>query len=208
MTKFRTTIFLLAVTLALASCRTPPPILTITEHNCVMVPDLTTAKPILLKTDTPARVTIDDKTACLQPVGETPRLYAVFKLPQESTTPYFLSVSSEARGRGVLAPYLVLLDANGAVLRHIAHDKFTFRGTTLNTAFHPQSGETYLLVASDPEFVGQQSSGIVASTQTAAAATGTGGFFVMTMGREQTQSITRAHSGIISVSAEPMPNPR
>lgn len=204
MVSTRAPILLLA--LLLAACKTPPPILTIAERSCAMVPDLTMAQPILLKADTSAKVTIDEKTACLQPAGESPRLYAVFTLPQASP-PYFLSVSSEARGRGVLAPYLVLLDTNGTVVREIAHDKFMFRGSTLNTAFHPQTGETYLLVASDPAMVGQTTTGLVASAHTTAVSTGTG-VFVMGIGREGIQTLTRAHSGIIAVSAELLPQPR
>lgn len=194
---------LLPVLLLMACAKPPPPLLTITAQNCVATPALSLALPVLLKADTPTKATLDDTTACLQPAGQSPRLYAVFSLPQASV-PYFLSVSSQIRGRGVLAPYVVLLDGTGTVRREISHDNFMFRGSSLYTAFHPQVGEQYLLVASDPNVIGQKSSGIVGVVQTTTVATGTG-FFMMNTGRESTQTLTRAHGGVVEVAAELIP---
>lgn len=205
----RAPIPLLLIALSLAACplRAPPPLLTIGERNCAMAPDLATAVVVPLKSDSPAKVVIDENTACLQPANEPPRLYAVFVMPQ-STEPFFLSVTSMAYGRGLLAPHISLLNADGNIIREISHDRFLVRGNSLNTSFRPQGDETFLVVTSDPAVVGEKSSGIVASTQTSTVATGTGGFFMMSTGRESVQTLTRAHNGIITVSAELLPQPR
>lgn len=197
------------VALLAGACVTdqPPPLLTITERACEATPDLSAAHPLVLKADSPVKVTMDFGTACLQPAGEARRLYAVFRLPA-SSEPFSLSVTSEARGLGVFAPYLLLLDETGAQRRAISHDRFLFRGNTLQAGFRPQPGETYLLVASDPDVVGQKTKGIVGNTNMAAVPVGTGGgMMYIYSGSETTRSITRAHSGIISVSADPLPKP-
>lgn len=194
--------------LFVAACITdqPPPLLTITQSVCAATPDLSAAYPVLVKTDSPAKVTMDHGTACLQPPGGARRLYAVFRLPTSAAEPFSLSVTSEARGLGVFAPYLVLLDENGVERRVIPHDRFLFRGNTLQAGFRPLPGETYLLVASDPEVVGQQTTGIVGSVNATPVSTGYSTFIIYT-GIEATRSVTRAHSGIITVAANPLPKP-
>lgn len=196
------------VALAAAACvrNQPPPLLTISERACAPVPDLSAAFPVPIKTDSAAKVAMDNGAACLQPAGEARRLYAVFRLPT-SNEPFSLSVTSTARGLGVFAPYLLLLDETGAQRRAIPHDRFVFRGNTLQVGFRPQPGETYLLVASDPDVVGQETKGIVGGTNMTAVPMGTGGVLYIYSGNETTQSITRAHSGVITVSANPLPKP-
>lgn len=184
----------------------PPPLLTLTESVCAATPDLSAAHPVLIKTDSPAKVAMDHGTACLQPSGGARRLYAVFRLPTSAAEPFSLSVTSVARGLGVFAPYLVLLDENGVERRVIPHDRFLFRGNTLQAGFRPLPGETYLLVASDPEVVGQQTTGIVGHVQATPVSTGYSTFMIYT-GTEATRSVTRAHSGIITVAANPLPKP-
>jgi hypothetical protein len=196
------------VALIAVACVTnqPPPLLTISERACAAAPDLSGAFPVVLKTDSAAQVIMDHDTACLQPAGEARRLYAIFRLPT-SDEPFSLSVTSVARGLGVFAPYLLLLDANGVQRRTIPHDRFLFRGNTLQAGFRPQPGETFLLVASDPDVVGQETKGIVGNTNMSAVPVGTGGMIYIYSGTETTRSITRAHSGIITVSANPLPKP-
>jgi hypothetical protein len=183
----------------------PPPLLTLGDRACVPEPDLAAAHAVPFKSDSPATVTFDEKSPCLQPPDEAARLYAVFRLPTAGE-PFSLAVTSQARGVGVLAPYLVLLDEQGKPVRGIAHDRFIFRGSSLYAGFRPQPGESYLLVASDPAAVGQETSGIVGNVQASAVYTGYGSFTMYT-GSESTQRITRAHSGIITVSADPLPKP-
>lgn len=178
----------------------PPPLLTISDKGCVAAPDLATALPIPLKSDSPVKAVFDAKTACLKPDGGAPRLYAAFVLP-ESPEPFFLSVTSKSNGRGVLAPHLTLLDSNGKMVREIAYDKFLFRGNGLNTAFRPQEGEKFIVITSEPAVVGQSSSGIVASIQTTTVPAGAG-YFMMNTGREGIRTLVREHGGTVTISAE------
>ncbi len=181
-----------------------PPMLTINTANCVATPDLGSAHPVTVKDA--ASVAFDDTTPCLQPSGAVARLYTVFLLP-ESDAPRSIFVKSVPRGQGVVAPHVMVLDQEGKPIREIPHDRFLSRGGSLQAGIRMQTGERYLLVASNPETVGHSSSEIVADIQQTMVATGTGGYFFVNTGKETVRKLTRAHGGTIVVSAELVPMP-
>lgn len=217
MSRFRKADVLFAITLMLASCHIPP-IVTTVQQYCESLPDLTMAKQITTGILGGATIDFDDKSACLQPEGESPKLYAVFRLPQHVTGRYYISVNSVPGLRGnLITPHLILLNEHGSVQRRMTPDNFVFRGTSLNTKFYPHTGDTYLLVTSDPHSIGQISPQIIASTYKFTRKTPTnvdnkGKIETITTeetrGRERVELLTRAHNGTISVSAEMLPQPR
>lgn len=196
-----TALGVMAMTAIGCVAKAPPPMLTVNTANCAIAPDLRSAHPVTVKDA--ASVVFDDATPCLQPTGGVARLYAVFLLP-ESSAPLSIFVKSVPRGQGVVAPHVVVLGQDGKPTREISHDRFLSRGGSLQVGIRMQTGERYLLVASNPETVGQSSSEIVGSTQQTMVPVGTGFVFVTT-GQETVRSLTRAHGGTIVVSAELVP---
>jgi hypothetical protein len=192
-----------AMAIAVSGCarNSTPPMLSINAINCRATPDLGSALPVTLKDET--EVVFDENTACLQPSGSAARLYAVFQLP-ESTDPLAISVKSVQRGRGIVAPYIVLLDENGKPTREMPHDRFMFRGSSLQLGIRPRQNERYLLVASDPNYVGLETSGIVGNVQQTMAG-GPSAYFMVSTGQETLHRVTRAHGGTIIISAELLP---
>src|SRR5690348_6162294 len=67
---------------------------------------------------------------------------------------------------------------------------------------HP--GERYLIVASDPDSVGQRVMQIAGSTQGTTTMVGTG-FVSIHTGSENTRHLTFAHNGTVTVALQPIP---
>ena len=204
----------LIATASLLGCTTapaPPPILTLDARICAARPDLAAARKLPLEgssengSRSPEGVTVnlDASTACLKPAGGDKRVYVLFQLP-DSTVPYIITVTSTPVGTGLLSPYVEMLDAQGTVVREAPRDSFMFHGMALRVGLRSHPGERYLLVASDPKSVGQTVSQIIEGTQTTMASTGTVVFTIHT-GSDTTTTLTYAHSGSVTVMAEPVP---
>ncbi len=185
-----------------SACTTPPPppVLSLAGRQCVSQLDFSTAKPVPLSD--PVKVTLDDKTACIENNGSGKVEYVAFDLPQVAV-PYLLSVTSTPIGDGVLSPRLTLLDSDGKTLREVPNDAFLPHGASLRAGLRPHPGERYLIVSSDPSTIGQTNSHIVDGTQM----TQTGGPIIIQVhtGFENTVSLTNAYNGTVSVAAMPMP---
>jgi hypothetical protein len=195
-----------AVLVCLAGCanRSLPPTLTLEGNACAAQPDLAGATPLPLDPDKPVTVTVDAAASCLQPDKGEKRSYATFLLP-ETAAPYLVSVTSSLRGRTLLSPRLLILDAQGHVLRERSRETFTFRGTSLYAGMRAYPGDRYLIVESDPETVGQQVTQINSNSQTNAVATGAGGVLFWGAGADARQSFTYTHNGTLVVTARPLP---
>ena len=192
--------------LLLAACATPlpavPPELSLDGHVCASSPALASAQPVPFDAEKNVSAELD-ASVCLNAGDGTRSTYAVFKLP-EVETPYLLRVASAPLGQTILSPRLVLLDADGRVLRERSRDTFLFHGPALYTALRAHPEERYLVVASDPATVGRKVSYVAGSVQQNMAPAGPVIFLYYT-GNEQTNSLVYAHNGKVTVSAQPLP---
>lgn len=196
---------LLLSALAAACTHPPPPTVNLAGRSCVPEPDLPGARPVALGGDS-VKVALDDAAACWQPAGQPGSVYAVFRLPAASDA-YLVWVTSEPIGEGLFSPRMLMLDEQGVVRREIARDVFTFHGATLRAGLRTRPGEAFLIVASDPQTVGQQVSQL-ASVISTSSVSSRGVTSTYTTGQDVTRTMTYAHNGKIIVSAEPVPQPR
>ncbi len=190
---------------ALAACMPkppPPPILSLEGRQCTPLPDLTTAKPLLVD-DKAVSVTLDDKTGCLDVHAAKKLVYVAFDLPA-APAPYLLSVTSTPIGEGLFSPRLTLLDAAGKPVREIPADAFLPHGSALHAGLRPHDGERYLIVSSDPETIGQSKSQIAEFIQVTGAYGG-GVYMQVHTGTEATATFTHAYNGTVTVAATSMP---
>jgi hypothetical protein len=190
--------------LALSACvAPPPPIVSLEGRDCTREPNLATAASLSLDPNKALTVKLDGSAACLQ-TGEGSRsAYAIFQLPQ-STDEYVVAVASAPLGRGLFSPHLLMLDANGSVLRELPRDSFLFHGPSLSAGIRARPAERYLIVASDPETVGRNVSQLAGNTQVTAGSSGLVYFQIHT-GSETTNTYTYAHNGTVTVFAHPLP---
>jgi hypothetical protein len=190
----------------LAACASPavPPILTLDGRPCAARPDLAAAHAVPLDARNPVELDLDADAACLEPGGGGRSAYVAFSLPT-SERPYLLTVTSAARGDTLFAPRLILLDAEGAVLREVPRDDFMFHGTSLYAGLRAAPAERYLVVASDASLVGQHVSHIVGQSRAIPVPVGIGAVAIINNGSEKQQVITYAHNGRVTVTAQPMP---
>jgi hypothetical protein len=149
-----------------------------------------------------AEVTFDTSSACLD-LGANKVAYKVFGLPP-SADPFLVSVDSRPLGQGLFAPVVQLLDIDGKVVREIPRDAFSFHGTDIYAGFRTHPGETYLVVASDPQSVGQQISKVMDTTSVTTAAAGPV-FISVHTGAESIPTFTYALNGMVTVVARPFP---
>lgn len=195
---------LLAALLAACATPAPPPIVSLDGRSCVASPDLAGARAVPLDARDPVKLDLDGGAACLEAGDGARSAYAAFRLPA-SEKQYLLTVTSTPLGDTLFAPRLLLLDANGAVLREVARDDFMFHGTSLYVGLRAAPAERYLVVASDARSVGLQVSHIIGESRTTPVPVGIGAVALIHSGSEKQQVITYAHNGRVTVSAQPMP---
>jgi hypothetical protein len=190
---------------ACAMTEGPPPLLGLDFEGktCAAFPDFARAKDLVVATDKPITAKIDENTPCLVDGSGERSAYAVFGLPS-SQEEYLVSVTSVPQGQTLLSPRVMMLDFMGGLLREVSNDSFTFRGTGLAIALRVRADERYLVVASDPESVGQEVSMIRSATMTTVVTTGYA-YVPINTGSESEISHTFAHNGSIIVAATPIP---
>ena len=189
----------------LAACASPavPPILSLDGRPCVARPDLAGAQPLPLDAGKAVKLDLDAGAACLERAGGR-STYVAFRLPS-AEQPYLLTVTSAALGDTLFVPRLMLLDAQGSVLREVSRDDFMFHGTSLYAGLRAQPAERYLIVASDAPSVGQRVSHIIGESRATPVPVGIGAVAIINSGSEKQQTITYAHNGRVTVTAQPMP---
>lgn len=180
----------------------PPPSISLAGKTCDATPGITAGQRTDLVMEKAAEVTFDNDSGCLD-IGANKVAYKVFGLPP-SVEPYLVSVDSRPLGQGLFAPVLQLLDVNGKVVREISRDAFSFHGTNIHAGFRTHAGETYLVVASDPQSVGQQISKVMDTTSVTTAAAGPV-FISVHTGAESVPTFTYALNGTVTVVARPVP---
>lgn len=190
---------------ALSACAptSPPPIITLGQRACAAVPDFTAAHPVPLDGASNVTVDIGKDTACWQRAKGGPSAYVLFALP-DSLSPYLLTVTSEAEGKTLFAPRVVMFDGFGRVLREMPRTSFQYHGTSLYLGVRVYPDEKYAMVASDPQVVGKTVAQVIDGTQQQYV---TSGFLTVTLhsGYEVTANLVYAVNGKVSVSAAPMP---
>lgn len=198
--------FALACAVALAACteRSMAPTTSLAQRVCTSALGLAEA-PALAFGAEPLRVIIDESSKCLQS-GETRRSFAVFRLPEVADS-YLLSVSSMMRGRTLLSPRLSLLAADGSLLREVGRDMFQFRGEALNVVIRSRPEERYVMVASDPDTVGQQHSQITAELRSTAIMVAPTAFVPINTGAESVKGLVFSHNGALEISVRWPPKP-
>jgi hypothetical protein len=198
--------YVVLMAIALGGCNhTPPPPARISLDglSCVASPVMTTAQSLPL--DEGKAVTVDLETVnnCLQGQDGSKSAYVLFALPASPTT-YLLTVKSIPVGSALFSPHLALLDTQGQLIREIKRDSFSFHGSALYVGIRAAPTDRYLLVASDPQSVGQTISQVAEGTETRTAY---GGVFYMqySVGSDASINLTYAHNGKVTVTAQPMP---
>lgn len=178
----------------------PPAVVDISQRSCdnhfaadrpLVVPD--DGKPLSLK--------FDDTTACYRLADGTQAVYRLVMLPPNSED-RTLTVSIGIAGPALMAPHLILLQADLAPDRELASDAFLFRGNQLTGALRVHASDRYLLVRSDTARVGVSSTRIQSTVTATMAATGTL-MIPISYGADTAQTLTYSHHGTVLVSLSP-----
>lgn len=177
----------------------PAPVLSLGDRICSPAPELGAAQRLELPSSKPQRLTIDSQSPCLDSEPDGRSSYAVFALP-ESPQPYQMDVASTPTGLSLFSPRLLLLDASGAVIRSVGRSQFQFRGGSLHGVVRMSGAERYVVIASDPQGIGETRQRI--QTSTSAVVTSVGTFY---SGNEAANTFTNAHNGVISIALRALP---
>jgi hypothetical protein len=183
----------------------PPPSVNLSALSCA--PSVSLEAPVALsfnpKKETVAALALDGSSKCLEEPSGAHSLYKLFALPEASDS-YLIMVTATPWGDTILAPRLMFLDAEGAIKRVTAPSDFVFRGNNLSALLRSHPGETYMVVASDPQALGATVTRITDSTQSQMFGAGRAFFYVHT-GSDTTAnlSLLPAGSGMIVISALP-----
>jgi hypothetical protein len=202
----------IACLVLLSACATNmavPPLLALPLDGraCATQPDLVAARALALATNKAVTVVVDDKAPCLADSSGQPSVYAIFTLPQ-AMEEFLVAVTSVPQGQTLFVPRVMMLDEAGRQLREVSRDTFVFHGPALYLGLRVRPAERYLVVASDPKFVGQQVSHIQSATMsnTYGTFTAAGAIYVnINTGSEAALDYTYAHNGSITVAATPVP---
>lgn len=188
--------------LATACTSTPPlppaPILSLANRVCDAAPDLSRATPLALDKNKPLQSDVNHLSPCWAMTDGGRSSYAVFGLPA-STKPYLLVVDSAPLGLTLFSPKLVLLDAAGRPLRTVLRDQAQFRGGSLTLFTRVHADERYVVVASEPQGIGELGQRIQSSLSVTATSVVT-----VYSGAETANTYTNAHNGQVTVSLRPL----
>ncbi|MGD1935197.1 MAG: hypothetical protein ACFB0Z_11950 [Candidatus Phaeomarinobacter sp.] len=191
--------FLSFIVSACAQDRGPAPILSVAQVGCLTEPDLGAAKALVVSDGeaTPLEFLVSGASPCLE-TGESVRsLFELVRLPEVDAA-FSIRVSAVPSSTGLFAPQLTILDADGIPLRQLPEEKYLFRGPKLTASARINAGERYLLIASNPERVGdrsQRTSAIINQYQSGGPI-----YFTVRTGSEFTKSVTYSHGGNVTVT--------
>ncbi len=149
-------------------------------------------------------VTLDASTACMRD-AEGASLYTAFALP-DTAAPYQVSVASETWGDQVFTPRMLLLGADGHVLRRVGRAAFVNRGGAVSALLRRRPGETFLVIASDVASVGHTEARLVESTQITPLPAGPVIVYAHT-GRDSLLVTRGSNTGRVRVAVRAIPPP-
>ena len=202
---------LVIVALAATGCasRGPVAITKIQNTGCDTAWKLDGAELVRLDTGRPETHRFDAASRCLAESDGAAASYAVFRLPRfrESWT---LEVDSQIDGRRLFAPEVLMLDAEGKLLRQLPYDRFTMRGdrTQAMVFFSEENAaERYVLVRSATQAVGRDERRVVSGSFMVPILTGIMPFLYM-QGTESEGAYTLAHDGLVNLWARSSHAPR
>lgn len=187
----------------LAACaqdKGPAPILSVAKTSCVAEPALSAAKPLTLSAEEtkPLEFLISGSSSCLETSEGVRSLFELVQLPQ-SVAPFSVRVAAVPSSSGLFAPQLTFLDSDGLPVRQISEEKFVFRGPKLTASALIRGEERYLLIASNPEVVGdrsQRTSSVINQYQGGGPV-----YFTVRTASEFTKSVTYSHGGNVTITA-------
>lgn len=199
---------IVAMAALLGGCATPDPgmtpITSIADRTCATAPDFSRAIPLLVdKKDSKLTSTKVDNTASCFADSRGPSTYVVFAIPP-LTGQYTIQVDSTPSGKALFAPRIMLFDKDGGLKRTFMEKQINYRGYALSAVFRNHNEEAYLVVASDPQAVGQQDTRIAGNTNVNMICTAYG-CFQSYSGAETTTNVTFSHNGLVSVRLVPIP---
>jgi len=190
---------------ACAAKPVPPPSVDLQAMSCDSSMSLAGALPLAFdpKDEKVTGTVLDGKSSCVLEEGSARRLYQTFTLP-DINAPYIITVRAIPWGDTIIAPKVMMLGSNGQPMRTTSHKDFTFRGQTLSALLRSHRDETYLVVTSDSEVLGNRISRIVETVNVNVASTGFATFYIYT-GSDATNNMTLAPAGRIEVTLTPYP---
>jgi hypothetical protein len=195
--------FLGAVVLC-ACAVSPPPEVDLASLTCTSLPALEGATPLTFDPKKPkATIAIlDAHSRCMDNGHGGRSLYQVFALPRVAA-PYLLLLTAPPWGNTLLAPQALFLDGAGAVERRSSRADFIFRGDALSAALRSHPGESYLVVASDPEAIGQAVARVDQSFRGQMYAAGTV-FVTVYTGLDVTRHLVLTPAGTLTITTAPL----
>ncbi|HZW15899.1 MAG TPA: hypothetical protein VFF66_06550 [Brevundimonas sp.] len=205
MIRMRSALVIVVGAAASAACATalPPPPLAVLEYgrqDCALRPDLASAISLTPEKETNGHIVttvIDAQTACLTTArGGVP--YVIYALP-EDLGDKMLSIGSVLEPYRILSPDVTVLDAQGEPTRTFAAEDYFYRGPVFSVQLRPREGEAFVMVAANPERIGQQYDSIAVGTQTTTVYTGYGAAN-WTTGHEASLSRTFSYEGVAHVT--------
>jgi hypothetical protein len=150
-----------ALLCGLAGCASHPgrtlvPLVALDPARCAPSISLASWTPIVLgeaETDK-NEVMLDETSPCVVRQDGSAAAYHLFRLPADDR-PYLVTIRTAPVGPAYLVVNADILAENGAVLRTIGPEGFSFHGTSLMALLRNRPGEVYVAVRSDPGRVGQ-----------------------------------------------------
>lgn len=190
------------VSAACATALPPPPqaVLEYGRQDCAAGPNLASAISLTPEKETNGHIVttlIDARTACVASArGGVP--YVIYALPTDLGDK-MLSVGSVLEPYRILSPEVTVLNAQGEPTRTFAAADYFYRGPVFSVQLRPREGDAFVMVAANPERVGQQYDSIAVGTQTTTVYTGYGAAN-WTTGHEASLSRTFSYEGVAHVT--------
>lgn len=197
---FRAHIAAVGLSLCVVACvkEPPPPLLAFSGDACASAPDLTAASPLQVDKEA-IKLKFDASSKCIKRPGDEARSYVMLKLP-ESTEGFILSVDSEPEGKGIFIPDVLMLAADGRVLRTLTHENYMPRNDNLSLNFRVRPGEKFALLQSSAKGVGKTDESIHSDIQVTST-----GQFVLYTGSEKKRQLVYSYNGTVRAAAYLVP---
>lgn len=197
---FRAHIAAVGLGLCVVACvkEPPPPLLAFSGDACASAPDLMAASPLEMDKEA-IKLKFDAASKCIKRPGDEARSYALLKLPQ-SVEGFILSIDSEPIGKGIFVPDVLMLAADGRVLRSMTHENYRPRDDGLSLIFRVRADEKYALMQSSAKGVGKEDSSIHSDITV-----GSTGQFIFYIGNEKQRRLVYSYNGAVRVAAYPVP---
>ncbi len=183
-----------------------PPVFSLGATSCSSEPSLSSTLPITFNPKEPVTIEfrIDQSSRCLQTPDDRKQLYQMVQLPSVGHE-YIVTVRSKTNGQSIFAPTLVTLKENGDIGQQLSQSDFLFRGDSLTAKIEIEATEQYLMIASNPQSIGQSTTQI-RSLINSNMAYSNGIAMRYNTGTENRSDYKFSHAGMLSVTTQAPPN--